>query len=79
MTSIKKIEEFVSGRKPGLFGTQYTVYYKSGRKVSYNGKDTMPMTVVNYLTDEDTVSNTLYINDTYMKCINKRIIYTKPE
>lgn len=72
---IEKITEFVSGTHPSLGGTHYTVYYKSGRKVNYYGEDNLPMSVVNFLTSENTVSETVYIEDTYMKCINKRIIY----
>ena len=73
--SIKKITEFVNGKHPSLGGTHYTVYYESGRKVNYYGKDNLPMSVVNYLTDNNTVSETLYIEDDYLKCINKRIVY----
>lgn len=75
MKNIKKITEFVSGRHPSLGDTHYTVYYESGRKVNYYGKDNLPMSVVNFLTSENTVSETLHIEDTYMKCINKRITY----
>lgn len=72
---IKRITEFVSGNHPSLGGTHYTVYYKSGRKVNYYGVDTLPMSVVNFLTSKNTVSETLYIEDTFLKCINKRITY----
>lgn len=75
MASIKKITEFVSGRNPSLGGTHYTVYYESGRKVNYYGTDTLPMNVVNFLTGENTVAETTYIEDDHMNCINKRIAY----
>lgn len=73
--NIKRITEFVNGSHPSLGGTHYTVYYESGRKVNYYGKDNLPMSVVNFLTGENTVSETLYIEDTHLKCINKRITY----
>ena len=77
MKGIKKITEFVSGKHPSLGGTHYTVYYESGRKVNYYGKDTLPMSVVNFLTDENTVSETLYIEDHAIgrTIVNKRITY----
>ena len=75
MKTIKRITEFVNGRHPSLGSTHYTVYYESGRKVNYYGKDNLPMSVVNYLTSDNTVSETVYIEDEHMKCINKRITY----
>lgn len=75
MTSIKKITEYVNGRRPSLGGTHYTVYYESGRKVNYYGTDTLPMSVVNFLTGENTVAETTYLEDHFLKCTNKRITY----
>lgn len=75
MKNIKRITEFVSGNHPSLGGTHYTVYYESGRRVNYYGVDTLPMSVVNFLLDDNTVSETVYIEDTHMKCTNKRITY----
>lgn len=75
MKNIKRITEFVSGNHPSLGGTHYTVYYESGRKVNYYGTDNLPMSVVNFLTSENTISETTYIEDTHMKCINRRITY----
>lgn len=33
------------------------------------------MNVVNFLTGENTVAETTYIEDDHMNCINKRIVY----
>lgn len=75
MKGIKRISEFVSGNHKSLGGNHFTVYYESGGKVNYYGTDTLPMTVVDFLTSENTVSETTYIEDNYLKCINKRVIY----
>ena len=75
MKGIKRITEFVSGNHHRLGGTHYTVYYESGRKVNYYGTDTLPMSVVSFLTSDSTTSETVYIEDAYMKCINKRVTY----
>ena len=75
MKNIKKITEFQSGKRPSLGGAHYTVYYESGRKVNYYGTDNLPMSVVSFLTSENPVSETVYIEDKYMRCINKRIVY----
>lgn len=75
MKGIQRITEFQSGNNSGLSKTHFTVYYQSGRKVNYYGCDTLPMSVVNYLTSESTVSETIYIEDTYLRCINKRTTY----
>ena len=72
---IKMITEYVNGKHPGLFGTDYYVYYESGRKVHYNANDNLPMPVVNFLTNENTVCETVYFPDDYRKCIDKRITY----
>ena len=58
MSNIYMITEFKAGRE-ALSETHYTVYYNSGRRVNYYGRDTLPMTVVNILTDENTVSETV--------------------
>jgi len=75
MASIQKITEFKAGRET-LGDIHYTVYYDSGRRVNYYGRDTLPMTVVNLLTDENTVSETVYIDDNYLHCVNSRTTYT---
>lgn len=75
MASIQKITEFKAGRE-ALSDTHYTVYYDTGRRVNYYGRDTLPMTVVNFLTDENTVSETVYIEDNYLHCVNSRTTYT---
>lgn len=77
MKGIKRITEFVGGndRNSRFSKTHFTVYYESGRKVNYYGDDTLPMSVVNFLTGERTVSETVYIEDTYNGCINKRTTY----
>ena len=72
---IKSITEFIDGRHPSLGGTHYTVYYKSGKKVNYYGTDNLPMSVVDFLTGENTVCETVYFPDDYRKCIDKRITY----
>lgn len=75
MANIQKITEFKAGRET-LGDIHYTVYYDSGRRVNYYGRDTLPMTVVNLLTDENTVSETVYIEDNYLHCVNSRTTYT---
>ena len=77
MASIKKITVFKTGRKV-FEDIHYTVYYETGRKVNYYGSDTLPMTIVNFLTDENTISETVYIEDGYNHCINSRTTY-KPQ
>ena len=75
MTNIRKITEFKAGRET-LGDIHYTVYYDTGRRVNYYGRNTLPMTVVNFLTDENTVSETVYIDDNYLHCVNSRTTYT---
>ena len=75
---ICKITEFVS--EHGLFKnnknkSHLTVYYTSGRKYNYYDNDTLPMPVVDFLTSENTVSNTVYIPDRGK--VNKRIVYKR--
>lgn len=74
MANIQKITEFKAGRET-LGDIHYTVYYDTGRRVNYYGRDTLPMTVVNILTDENTVSETVYIEDNYLHCVNSRTTY----
>lgn len=76
MANIQKITVFKGGRK--LFGDHYTIYYETGRKVNYYGSDTLPMTVVNFLTNENTISETVYIDDDHNHCVNSRTTY-KPQ
>ena len=71
---ITRISEFQAGNET-VKNVNYTVYYDSGRKVNYTGRDTLPMTVVTFLTAETTVSETVYINDDYNNCVNKRTVY----
>ena len=72
---ITRISEFQAGNET-MKNVSYTVYYDSGRKVNYTGRDTLPLTVVTFLTAETTVSETVYINDDYNNCVNKRTVYT---
>ena len=76
MAKIKMVTEFIGGRNP-FNDVHTTVYYQSGRKVNYYSKDTMPTPVVDFLTSDKTVSETTYINDSFCKCINKRVKYTQ--
>ena len=53
--------------------TKWTVKYKSGRRYEYRESDTMPMTVVNFLTADTTESKTVYIPDEGF--VNRRTTY----
>lgn len=52
MPKITMITETRWTQPDGRMGFQYEVRYESGRKRLYNWQDTLPMTVVQYLTDE---------------------------
>lgn len=75
MKNIKQITEFVLGGHSIIDGTHYTVYYKSGRRKTYYAKNTLPMSVLEFLTDEGVVSETTYLRDNLTNRINKRIKY----
>ena len=75
MKNIKQITEFVLGGHSIHDGTHLTVYYKSGRRQTYYDKDILPMSVVEFLTDEGTISETTYLRDNLSNRINKRIKY----
>ena len=72
--TIKRISEFTSPLGVTKTSkTQITVYYESGRKVSYCDNDTLPMSVVEFLTSDKTTSDTIYIPDSGK--FNKRTTY----
>lgn len=75
MKNINQITEFVLGGHSIHDGTHLTVYYKSGRQKTYYSKGILPMSVVEFLTDESTISETTYIHDDVNNLTHKRIKY----